>query len=55
MVEILAEFLNQDPERVEDKIYFIYRVRSAYAQRKKTTKGCYCPICNQKDEGRYLM
>lgn len=34
MIETLAEFLQQEPERVEDKVDLIYRVQSPYDQSK---------------------
>lgn len=38
MVEILAQYMNQEPEGVEAKTDLVYRVRSFYAEKKNLPK-----------------
>lgn len=53
MVEILAEYLNQEPERVEDKIDLVYCIRSLYADNKNLPKDVSVQFIT-KNERRHI-
>lgn len=48
MVEILTEYFNQEPGRVEDKTDIVYRVRSSYAEKKNLPKDAIVQFVTKK-------
>lgn len=48
MIEILAQYMNQNPERMEDKIDLVYRVRSLYAEKNKLPQDVIVQFTTKK-------